>query len=155
KVIPLLGEHDDGSAFRSLVRQRGKLRDIGKMTLFDAGRWKELRGGPVSQSDRSRLVQQQHIYVARGFNSAPRHGDDVPLNHAVQEGFARIRGDADFDLVGENTSSPGNCRAIAARLPDDWRGLAGDRRFIDGGHTFDHLAITRNEVPCSDDYDVP
>src|SRR5207253_3652741 len=88
KVIPLLGEHDDGSAFRSLVRQRGKLRDIGKMTLFDAGRWKELRGGPVSQSDRSRLVQQQHIYVARGFNSAPRHGDDVPLNHAVHAGNA-------------------------------------------------------------------
>src|SRR5437899_1782782 len=88
KVIPLLGEHNDGSAFWSFVRQRGKLGGIGKMMLFDAGRGKELSGGPVSQGDRSRLVQQQHIYVTRGFDSAPRHRDDVPLNHAVHSGNA-------------------------------------------------------------------
>ncbi len=58
------------------------------MMLFDAGRRKELRGGTISQSDRSRLVQQQHIHVARGFDCTPRHGDDVSLNQAVHAGNA-------------------------------------------------------------------
>jgi len=49
---------------------------------LDAGRRKELRGGTISESDRSRLVQQQHIHVARGFDCTPRHGDDVSLNQA-------------------------------------------------------------------------
>ena len=88
KVVTFFREHDDRPAFRSFVCQRGKLRGISKMTLFNAGCRKELRGGPVSQSYRSCFVQQQHVHVARSFDGPSRHRDDVSLNHAVHAGNA-------------------------------------------------------------------
>ena len=52
-------------------------------------------------------------------------------DHAVEESFARVRGDLHFDLVGEHARAAGDSRAIAAGLANDRRGLAGDGRLID------------------------
>jgi hypothetical protein len=45
-------------------------------------------GLPVSQGDGAGFVQQQHIDVARGFNSPAGHGDDISLEQAVHAGNA-------------------------------------------------------------------
>ena len=88
KVVPLLSEHDNGSAFRSFVSQRRKLRGTGEVSLFDSGRGEKFGRGAVSESDRSGFVQSQHIHVARRFDSTSRHRDDVSLNHAIHAGNA-------------------------------------------------------------------
>ena len=67
-------------------------------------------------------------------------------NHAVQEGFPGVRGDADFDPVGEHSGAAGHRRPVAARFPDDGGGLAGDGRLIDRGHAIDDFAIGGNEL---------
>ena len=88
EFVTLLGQHDDGAPFRSFIRERGKLGGIGQVGLFDSRRGEELGSGTVSQGDRSSLVEEQHVHVARGFHGAPGHGDDVPLNHAIHPGNA-------------------------------------------------------------------
>ncbi len=53
------------------------------------------------------------------------------LDHAVDEGRALRRGDADADPVGQHLRAAGHRRAIAAGFANDRCGLAGDRRLID------------------------
>jgi hypothetical protein len=43
-AVPLLGEHDDGTALGSLVGERGELRGIGQLLLGDAAQRLELGG---------------------------------------------------------------------------------------------------------------
>ena len=66
-------------------------------------------------------------------------------NHAVEEGFARIRGDADRDDVGEHARAASHGAAVAASLANDRGGFAGDGGFIHGRGTFDDLAVARDE----------
>ena len=76
------------------------------------------------------------------------------LDHAVEEGRARRRGDAHLDPVGQHLRAAGDRRAVAAGLADDRRGLAGDRRLVDRGDALDHLAVGRDGVAGLDQHDV-
>ncbi len=62
-------------------------------------------------------------------------------DHAVEEGLAGIRGDADFDLVGEHARAAGDRRAVAAGFADHGRGFAGDRGLVHRGDAFDNFAV--------------
>src|SRR5262249_43337096 len=62
-AVLLLGEHDDASAFGSLVGERGELSGIGEVALGNARRRDELCRLPISQRDRAGLVEQQHVHV--------------------------------------------------------------------------------------------
>src|SRR5262249_9794575 len=44
--------------------------------------------------------------------------------------------------------------AVAARLANDRRRFAGDRRLIDGGDALDHLAVAGDQLPGFDDHDI-
>ena len=58
-------------------------------------------------------------------------------DHAVDERLARSGGDPHHDLVGEHAGAAGDRRAVAARLADHRRRLAGDRRLVDAGDALD------------------
>ncbi len=75
-------------------------------------------------------------------------------DHAVEEGFAGVGGDADLDPVGEDSGSAGDGRAVAAGLADDGGGFAGDGGFVDRGNAFDHFAVASDVVACGDVDDV-
>ena len=64
-------------------------------------------------------------------------------DHAVEEGLARLGGDAHDDLVGQDPGAAGDRRAVAARLPDHRGRLAGDGRLVDRGDALDDLAVAR------------
>ena len=66
--------------------------------------------------------------------------------HLVQEGLARICGDADLDLPGEDSGSAGNAAEVASCLANDWSRLAGDGRFIHQGHSFDDLSVAGDDL---------
>jgi hypothetical protein len=60
-----------------------------------AARGGQKRGGlPVAQRDGARLVEEEHVDVARRFDGAPARGDDVRLNHPVHAGDADGRQEA-------------------------------------------------------------
>ena len=75
-------------------------------------------------------------------------------DHAVEEGRALRRGDAHLQPIGDDERAAGDRRAIAARLTDDRRRFAGDRRFIDRGHALDHFAVGGNEIARLDQNDL-
>ena len=75
-------------------------------------------------------------------------------DHAVDEGRARRGGDLDLDEVGQHRRAAGHRRAVAARLADDGRGFAGDRRFVDRGDALDDLAVAGNDLAGLDQNDV-
>ena len=75
-------------------------------------------------------------------------------DHAVEEGGAGRGGDPDLDPVGEDGRAAGDGRAVAARLADDRRGFAGDRRFVDRGDALDDLAVGRGSFAGLDEHDV-
>ena len=72
-------------------------------------------------------------------------------DHAVEEGRTRRRGDAHDDPVGNHGRAAGHRRAVAAGFADDGRGFAGDRRLVDRGDAFDHIAIAGDHVAGLDD----
>ena len=69
----------------------------------------------------------------------------------VSPGFG---GDPDDDLVGEHARAAGDGGAVAARLADHRRRLAGDRRLVDVGDALDHLAVARDQLAGRDHDDV-
>ena len=66
----------------------------------------------------------------------------------VSPGLGR---DAHDDPVGEHARAAGDGRAVAARLADDRRGLAGDRRLVDRCDALDDLAVAGDELAGRDD----
>ena len=60
--------------------------------------------------------------------------------------MAALGGDADDDAVGEHLRPAGDRRAVASRLADHRRRLAGDRRLVDRGDALDDLAVGGDEV---------
>ena len=63
-------------------------------------------------------------------------------------------GDAHHDPVGEHRRAAGDGGAVAARLADHRRGLAGDGRLVDRGDALDDLAVARDDVAGLDQHDV-
>ena len=62
-------------------------------------------------------------------------------DHAVEERLARVRRDAHHDPVRQHAGAAGHGGAVAARLADHGRRLAGDRRLVDRGDALDDLAV--------------
>ena len=75
-------------------------------------------------------------------------------DHAIEEGLAGIRGDADFDHVGKHARAAGDRAAIAAGFADDRRGFAGDGRFVHGRRAFDDLAVAGDELAGFHDNEI-
>ena len=79
----LLGQHHDRTPFRRLVGERRQLRSIGKLRLRHVRRRNERAGHAVAERNGARLVEQQHVHVARGLDGASAHGHDVALQDAI------------------------------------------------------------------------
>ena len=75
-------------------------------------------------------------------------------DHAVEERLARLGRDAHDDLVGQHPGAAGDGRAVAARLADHRRRLAGDRRLVDGGDALDDVAVAGDHLAGGDDAQV-
>ena len=59
---------------------------LGHLLLGVARCRDELRRHAVAEGDRSRLVQEQGLYIPGRFDGAPAHGQHVPLHEAVHAG---------------------------------------------------------------------
>ena len=75
-------------------------------------------------------------------------------DHAVEERLARLGGDLHDDLVAQHPGAAGDRRAVAARLADDRRRLAGDRRLVDRGDALDDVAVAGDHLAGGDDAQV-
>ena len=75
-------------------------------------------------------------------------------DHSVEEGRALARCDANHDPVRDDKRAARHRRAVAARLADHRSGLAGDRGFVHGGNTLDHIAIRWDQIARLDEDDV-
>ena len=64
------------------------------------------------------------------------------------------RGDTHLEPIGNDKRAAGNGRAVAAGLADDRRRLAGDRRLVDRGDAFDHLAVGGDDVAGLHQHDL-
>ena len=59
-------------------------------------------------------------------------------DHAVEERLAGVGGDADVEVVADDSRAAGDRAAdVSAGLLEDGRGLAGDGGLVDVGHAFD------------------
>ena len=67
-------------------------------------------------------------------------------DHPVEERLARLGGDPHDDPVGQHPGAAGDRRAVAARLADHRRRLAGDGRLVDRGDALDDLAVARDRA---------
>src|SRR6516225_8505288 len=61
QAVLVLGQHDDGPAFRRVVRHRRQLRRVGQLGRGDPADRQEVTGLPVPDGDRAGLVQQQRV----------------------------------------------------------------------------------------------
>jgi hypothetical protein len=75
-------------------------------------------------------------------------------DHAIQEGGSLGCGDAHLDPIGQHAGAAGDRRTIATALADHRCGLTGDRRLVDRGDAFDHIAVARDQVAGLDQHDV-
>src|SRR5581483_4019572 len=74
--------------------------------------------------------------------------------HTVKEGFAGIRGDANLDVVGEQSRAAGDGGAVATGLTYDGSGFASNGRFVHGCYALDDLPIGWNELARRDQHEV-
>ena len=65
-----------------------------------------------------------------------------------------LDGDLDPDPVGQHLRAAGHRRAVAARLADDRRGLAGDGALVDRRDALDDFAVGGNDLARRDADDV-
>ncbi len=59
---------------------------VGQLLLAVAAHGKEVRGHPVAQRDRPRLVEEEHLHVAGRLDGPAAHGEDVALDQSVHPG---------------------------------------------------------------------
>ena len=79
----LLCQDHDRAALRRLVGERCELSGLCEVELVDAAHRQELRRLAVAEGDGSRLVEEEHVDVARGLDRAAGHGEHVALHEAV------------------------------------------------------------------------
>ena len=87
-AVFLLGQHDDGPALGRFVGQRSELRRVRKLALVDAVHGQEFGCLPVAERDRTGLVEQQRIDVARRLHRPAGHGQHVEAHQPVHTGDA-------------------------------------------------------------------
>ena len=102
------------------------------------GRVGEQRHGGQQEDDGERREQDVERDLVRRL--LPLRALDQ-RDHAVEEGLARVGGDADDEPVGEHARAAGDGAAVAAALADHRRALAGDGALVDRGDALDHLAV--------------
>ena len=88
QAVLLLGQNHDRPALRRLVGQARELSGIGQFAVADAFDGDELDRLPVAQRDRSGLIQQQRVDVARRLHGFSAHREHVVLHHAIHSGDA-------------------------------------------------------------------
>ena len=112
-----------------------------------------LQGHDHDQKDQGQ-ADQQNIQgnLVRGF---------LPLcpfdqcDHTVQSGLAGVGADLHQQPVTDQPRIAGHRRAITARLTDHRRRFASNRRFVDRGNPFNHLAVAGNHLPRFDAHHIP
>ena len=67
-------------------------------------------------------------------------------DHAVDERVAGFGRDANDHAVAEDARAARDGAAIAAALPDNRGGFAGDGGLVDRGDTLDHVAVSRDDI---------
>jgi hypothetical protein len=87
-AIGLLGQHHDRAALRRLVGERRQLGGVGEIRLGHAGDRPERSRLAVAQGDRTGLVEEQRVDVARRLDRAARQGEDVEAHQPVHPGNA-------------------------------------------------------------------
>ena len=135
--------------------QRDENRDRDRVAclrdLDGVERERQQRDGRQQEHDRE-LDQQDRegdlvrsLLAARAFD----HGD-----HAIEERFALIDGDANDEPVREHARPAGHRTEVAAGFANHRCRFARDRRLVDRRHALDHLAVGRDVVPGFDDEGV-
>ena len=124
----LLRENDDRAPLGRLVGERGELRGLGEVELVDAADREELGGLPIAERDRARLVQQEHVDVARGLDGPAGHREHVALHEPIHPRDAdrrEQRADRGRDEGDEQRDEDGLGQLRARRRA---RTAAGSRR---------------------------
>ena len=80
--------HDDALALGRLVAERGEERRLGKLRHRHGGDRIKRRRLAIAVRDRARLVEQQHVTVARGLDGTARRRDDIGAHHPPHPGHA-------------------------------------------------------------------
>ena len=75
-------------------------------------------------------------------------------DHPVDEGLTRLGGDLHHDPVGQHLGAAGHRGPVTAGFADDRGRLAGDGRLVHRGDALDHVAVTGDDLPGLDDYEV-
>ena len=76
-------------------------------------------------------------------------------DHPVEEGLARVGGDADDERVADERRATGDRAAdVGARLLEDGRRLAGDGGLVDEGDALDDVAVAGDHLALADEDDV-
>ena len=143
------GRGDQADEQRDEHGDRHRLARLRRIDAVDRVRQQRDRG--VQEDERQAGEQDRERDLVRRLLPARRfdHRD-----HAVEEGLARVGGDADDQPVGEQARAAGDRAEVAARLADDRRRLAGDRALVDRADALDHLAVGGDEVAGFDQHDV-
>ena len=76
-------------------------------------------------------------------------------DHAVQGGLAGVGADLHQQPVTDQPRVAGYRRAITARLTDHRGRFTGNRRFVDCGNPFNHLAVAGDHLPRFDAHHIP
>ena len=98
-----------------------------------------------NENDGQRRQQNaQRDFIGRPLTAGAFHHG----NHAVQEGIARLRRDADDNAVADHAGAARHGAAVAAAFPDDRGGFARNGGLVHAGNAFNHFAVKRNDVPC-------
>ena len=113
---PVLGEDDDRASLRCLVRERRELGDLCELALLDAVHRQELGRLAIAEGDRARLVEQQHVDVARCLDSTTRHREHVPLHEPVHAGDPD-RGEQCADRRRDQRHEQGDQHGLRGRGP--------------------------------------
>ena len=122
---------------------RYRAAGIGRVTRDGDGRKHEDDGEAGQQNVERDLVRR---FLPLGALDQP--------DHAVDEGRALRRGDADADPVRQHLRAAGHRRAVAAGLADHGRGFTRDRGLVDGSNALDHFAIGGDVVAGLDQDDI-
>ena len=94
----------------------------------------------ADQQENQGQRDQQHLERDLAGGLAPLRPFDE-RDHPVQEGLARVGGDAHDDGVGDHLGAAGDGGAVAARLAHHRGRLAGDGRLVDERRPGDHVAV--------------
>src|SRR5260370_76962 len=89
---------------------------------------------------------------------SPRNSVACRLPRAAVTAWAQVRSvrgcDPNPDETGRGGVPAGDRRAVATALADHGRRFAGDRRLVDRGDTFDHLAVARDQITRFDEHEI-